>query len=156
MSSSHKGAFDAGVFSSLTDFGFERFATPKLIRILYILGLIVLLLYGIGFLVAGLAQGGGMAFLTLIGVPVGVLLSLLYLRVTMELLAVLFRVGQNTSRMVELAEAGVAPAGAGPARGPGPGPGPGHGAPPNPPGAGGPPGPEGFGGPSSPPPSPSS
>jgi hypothetical protein len=138
MSTSPKGAFDAGVFSALADFGFDRFATPKLIRILYLLGFVVVLLYGFGLFVVGITQGGVVAFFTAIGVPIGMLLSLLYLRVAMELLAVVFRVGQNTSRMVELAESGSASAGSGTTA---PGPGGGYTNPP------------GVGGPSSPPPS---
>lgn len=146
MGSQPGTSFDAGVLKSLVDFQFQSFATPRLIRILYAISFVIICLYGLFFLFGGLSQGGFVAVLSLLGAPLFVLLGLLYARVMTEVIAVLFRLGENTTRMVALLEAGAGPGGAG--RGGAPGVGPGG----NPWQGGGPPGP-GSG--QQPPPSPS-
>jgi hypothetical protein len=114
MSAPGNGTFEGDVFSSLVDFGFTRYATPKLIRILYIIGFVLVMLYTLFFLIGGISEGGFFAVLALVGAPVIGLFALLYLRVTSELLSVLFRIGQNVASIADQ-QAG------GPGRGPGSG-----------------------------------
>ena len=93
--------FEAGILKSLVDFGFDSFATPKLIRILYILSFIGIALGAAFYFILGLASGEPFIVLvTLIVVPIVTLLMLIYVRVLVELLAILFRIGDNTTRMV--------------------------------------------------------
>ncbi|WP_052666366.1 DUF4282 domain-containing protein [Nitriliruptor alkaliphilus] len=139
MSAPTSDTFEGDVFSSLVDFGFTRYATPKLIRILYIIGFVVVVLYTLGFLFTGIGQGGFFAVLALVGAPIIGLFALLYLRVTTELLSVLFRIGQNVASIAD-EQAG----------GPGPGSGGGTAPPPgpmSPPAGGGPGAPGAPGGP---------
>jgi hypothetical protein len=132
---------DDGVFQALTDFGLTRFATPQLLRIIYAIGAVLTVVVGLGYLVGGLFTGGGFAVAALIGVPLVTLLSLLYLRVLVEIGAAFFRMSQDMRRVADAM--GGPPWASGPggpaAGGPGPvGPG-GPGAGPPAAGPGGPP-----------------
>lgn len=83
----------SGIFSALTDFEVKRYATPKLLRILYIIGFVLTLLYALVFFVGALASGEvGLILLALIGVPVITLFALLYVRVGVEVLSVIFQI----------------------------------------------------------------
>jgi hypothetical protein len=119
---------DDGVFQALTDFGLTRFATPQLLRIIYVIGVVLTILVGLGYLVGGLFAGGGVAVAALIGVPVFTLLSLLYLRVLVEIGAVFFRIAQDVRRLADATSGPPWPSGAGGTGGSGPG-GSGPGAP---------------------------
>ncbi len=61
------------------------------------------------FLVVGLSQGGGEALATLIVVPAVAFVYLVIVRISMEAVALFFRIGENTSALV--AAAGLPPSG---------------------------------------------
>src|SRR5664280_489579 len=91
-------AFWAGLF----DFSFTRFITLKFIRVIYIIlvamiGLIGLVLF-VGSLTSGIAAG---VFVGLIIVPLFTLFCIIFTRLTLEGIVVIFRIGENTSRIVE-------------------------------------------------------
>lgn len=88
-----------GLFAGLFDFSFTTFITLKFLRVIYILLMVLIVLGGLGFLLAGLSEGGGTAVATVIFVPLGVLLYLVFARISMELIALFFRIGENTSIM---------------------------------------------------------
>lgn len=98
---------ESGIFEALTDFGVRRYATPRLVRILYILGFIVALLYGLVFLIAGLTSGeAAFVVLALIGAPLLTLLFLLYVRIGAELISVLFHMAGNIEQMASTGTGG--------------------------------------------------
>lgn len=111
MGAQDSSDFDGAVLKSLVDFRFQSFATPRLIRILYAISFVVIALYGLFFLIGGLSEGGFLAVAALFGAPLFVLFALLYARVMTEVIAVLFRLGENTTRMVALLETGAGPGG---------------------------------------------
>jgi hypothetical protein len=82
-------------FSALFDFNFNSFATPVVIKVLYILATIAL---GLGYIVAvisGFSQGVGIGVAFLIG---GALLGLIYLiliRVTLEFYYAVVRMSED-------------------------------------------------------------
>ncbi len=94
-------ATDAGI-SALFDFGFSRFITLSVIKTLYIVGLGLIGLMWIVVTIGGFAAG----FLAGVGVlVVGAVAAVIYMvlfRVWLELIVVIFRIGENTSRLVEL------------------------------------------------------
>ena len=97
--------YGAGIFESLLNFSFDRFATPKLIRILYVLTFVTVCGIGAIFFLTGLLSDSGLVvFATLIAVPVVTVLMLIYARVMMELLSVMFTISENTGRAVTLLE----------------------------------------------------
>lgn len=90
-------SFDAkGFIRSLYDFGFTSLITQKVIRFVYAL---LVILYSIGAaitLIACLASGRGpLIVVGFIFVPVGYLIYLILLRITMELIVVFFKMGED-------------------------------------------------------------
>jgi hypothetical protein len=92
-----------GFFAGLFDFGFTSFITLKFLRIIYALVVALILLVGLIALIAGLSQGGATAVASILLVPLGALLYLVFTRVTMEVIALFFRIGENTSVMAAAA-----------------------------------------------------
>lgn len=90
---------DDGFFSSLFDFSFTSFITTKLIKVLYVLALIAVGVWALALLIAGLSRGGAAAFFSIVGAVLGFFFGVIYVRVLLELIIVVFRVGENTATM---------------------------------------------------------
>lgn len=94
-----------GIVEILMDFSFEEFVTLRIVKFLYVIGLIGCVLWGGSVLIAGLATKKLFGILAgLIGAPLAFALGALLLRVYMELILVLFRIAENTQRMVKAVE----------------------------------------------------
>ena len=82
-----------GFFSSLFDYSFTSFITPRIIKILYVLATIGISLWTLFLIVAAFnvsdGAGGGML---LIGGPLFFLFSMIYARVFLELVIAFFRI----------------------------------------------------------------
>ncbi len=75
---------------------FSRFVTPSIIKLLFILAIAVASIFALFMLVAGFAQiDEGGIFLVLLA-PLFWLLSIIYARVFLELVIILFRIESNT------------------------------------------------------------
>lgn len=96
-------SFIGGLF----DFSFTTFVTLKFLRVIYGILVVLILLGGLAFLLRALSLGGVGVVLGLIFVPLGTLLYLVFARMWMELIAVLFRIGENTSTLVALMSPGA-------------------------------------------------
>lgn len=81
----------AGFFASLFDFSFTEFITPKLIKFLYGLGMLLGAVMAVVSIVAGFAQHWAAGILLLILSPVIFLLYVIGARVWLELLILWFR-----------------------------------------------------------------
>lgn len=111
---------DKGFFGSLADFSFSSFVTPKLIKILYIITLVLLVLAYLGIAIALFTSGGettidpdtfetsetgspalGILWL-LIGGPLFLFFYTLLYRVLFEILIVIFRIYENTRDQLTL------------------------------------------------------
>ncbi|OLT13389.1 hypothetical protein BJF78_03425 [Pseudonocardia sp. CNS-139] len=55
------GAEQRGFFGALFDFSFDSFATPAVVKVLYIIGLVILGLVYVGAVITGFMQGAGAA-----------------------------------------------------------------------------------------------
>jgi hypothetical protein len=84
---------------ALFDLSFTRFLTIGVVRIIYILGILLLVLGWLVAVIGGFVNGFGTGLLALIFATIVILLELLFLRVWLELIVVLFRIGENTSAM---------------------------------------------------------
>lgn len=94
------GSMEAkGFFPALFDFSFTSFITLKFLKVIYAIIVCVVLLAGLVFLVAGLSQGGGTAVASIIFAPLFTLLYLVFTRISMEVIAIFFRIGENTTIM---------------------------------------------------------
>lgn len=94
-------------FGALFDLSFTRFVTISMIKVIYILAMVMLVLGWLGLVIAGFASGGFMAglFMLVLG-SIGVVLYLLMIRVGLEVIVVVFRIGENTSIMAGRSLAG--------------------------------------------------
>jgi hypothetical protein len=88
-----------GFFAALFDFGFTSFITLKFLRVIYTILVCLILLVGLLFLIYGLSQGGGPAVAFIFLAPIATLLYLILVRIYMELIAMFFRIGENTAIM---------------------------------------------------------
>jgi Domain of unknown function (DUF4282) len=106
-----------GLFEALRDFSFNHFVTTKIIKLLYIIGLslgtigaAVGIITGLIGAAMALGERPGSAILSLVGwlilVPILWGLFVLYLRVSLEILVVVFRIADNTH---QIAQRGIAP-----------------------------------------------
>lgn len=88
-----------GFFASLFDFSFTSFITLRFLRVIYIVLMIVIFITALVLFFTGFTRGGaGIAF-SLIVVPIVTLLYLVIARIYMELIAIFFRIGENTTQM---------------------------------------------------------
>lgn len=93
---------DKGFFGCLFDLSFSDFVTTRFVKILYVLGILGAVLGGLGVLRGGFAVGGFSGVVGgLILSPIAFLLYVLAVRISLELLVVIFRIAENTSRLVE-------------------------------------------------------
>jgi len=85
-----------GLLRSLFDFQFTSLITTKIIRFVYALIVILLSLGALGVFISSLARGGFIGvFFALIIVPLGYLVYLILIRIWMEILIVVFRLGDD-------------------------------------------------------------
>lgn len=88
-----------GVFVGLSDLSFQDLITPRIIKWLY---LIALLTGGVSLVVAvvrGLQDTPGQGMLVLVFGLFALFVWILYIRVVLEVVIVLFQIAENTRRM---------------------------------------------------------
>ncbi len=90
---------DAGI-GAIFDLSFQRFITLSVIKVLFLLGLAFIALGWLTAVVGAFAQGGfGIGLLGLILVTIVALIYVIWLRITLEMIVVIFRIGENTSKL---------------------------------------------------------
>lgn len=109
-----------GFFASLFDLDFRSFVTLRFIKVIYVVAMVVIAVLALVFWIALLAgpSPAVLKVLSIVFVPVGALVYLVLARIYLELVAVLFRIGDNTSRLVDQLGTGGTPPG-GPSARPG-------------------------------------
>jgi len=85
---------ETGFFARLFDVSMKTFITPSIIKVLFILGLIAVSIFSLILLVAGAQADGG--FVLILLAPLYWFIGVLYLRVILEVIVVLFRIEENT------------------------------------------------------------
>ncbi len=108
MSELGKTENDAGL-GALTDLNFEKFITLSVIKVVYILGMAVIGLVYVGVVLGAITQGVMAGLGALIVGGLIAVLYLIFLRIWLELIVVMFRIGENTSKLVS--QGGGTPAG---------------------------------------------
>jgi uncharacterized membrane protein len=104
------GLDDGGFLDGMMDLSFTRFITLGVIKVLYVLGLVLIALGWLGMLISSLFTSVGAFFGVLIVGPIAVILYAIALRVWLELVVVMFRIGENTRKLVELQSPPAPPA----------------------------------------------
>lgn len=98
-----------GFFAALFDFSLTSFVTLKFLKLIYIVVTVLVCLGTVGAFFAFVLQGGVGILIGVIFVPLVGLLYLIIARVYVELIAVLFRIGENTSIMAAALSGGTVP-----------------------------------------------
>ena len=91
-----------GFFGSLFDFSFTALVTSKVIKVLYGLSIVGAAILAIALIVAGFRNSAGLGVFTLIiGAPLAFLIYVIYARVLLEIIIVIFRISEHTAELVE-------------------------------------------------------
>jgi hypothetical protein len=87
------------VFTLLFDFSFQRFLTPRLVRVLYSLSLLAAVLSSLAWMGSGFREGFMTGLFTLITGPVAFFIYVLTARVMMELVLAIFRIAEHIEKL---------------------------------------------------------
>ena len=83
-----------GMWEGLMDFSFRRYATPKMLKLLYAVHLLAGLIAGVAWVVLAFQQAPVQGLVALLGALVAFSLWILYCRVALEVLAAVFRMAE--------------------------------------------------------------
>jgi hypothetical protein len=90
-----------GFFTTLFDFSFSEFIVPKIIKTLFGIGMLAAAVGALYFITWGFHSGFLAGLLTIILSPVVFVFYVILVRVYLEVVMVLFRIADNTTRMVQ-------------------------------------------------------
>jgi Domain of unknown function (DUF4282) len=89
-----------GFFGSLFDYSFSSFITSKIIKVLYVLTTILVGLWTLALILLAFRASSTLGILALvIGGPIFFLITMIYTRVVLELLIVIFRIHENVQEI---------------------------------------------------------
>lgn len=89
-----------GFFSSLFDFSFTSLITSKIIRLLYILSIVVAGLAALSLVISSFAASTTAGIFSLfIVAPLIFIVSVIYARVLLEIIIVIFRISEHTAEI---------------------------------------------------------
>jgi hypothetical protein len=80
-----------GMWEGLMDFSFRSYATPRMLKFLYALHLLVGLIAAVAWVVLAFQQAPVQGLVALLGALVGYFVWILYCRIALEVLAAVFR-----------------------------------------------------------------
>ena len=87
-----------GFFGALFDFTFSDFVTTKIVKVLYVLWIIAAVVGALFAIVAAFGLSAWLGLLMLIVLaPLGFVIAVIYGRVCLEIIIVIFRIAENTS-----------------------------------------------------------
>ncbi len=85
----------------LFDLSFTEFVTTRIIKILFIFGVVIAAIGTIALIIGGFSGGFGKGLLFLILSPIVFFLYVILARMWCELVIVVFRIAENTGRLVD-------------------------------------------------------
>jgi hypothetical protein len=103
-------------FASLFDVGFESFITPRIVKVLYVLTMVVFGLAALAYVIWAFTESIGFGLLMLVIIaPLTFLLYLIYTRVVLEIFLAIFRIMESNFELVALQRQALAGGGPPPA-----------------------------------------
>ncbi len=93
--------FSNAGLEALFDFNFSRFLTLNVMKGLYFFGLVLIALFWLMAVVTGFTQSAGAGVVTFMFGSLVAILYVIFLRVSLELIVVIFRIGENTARIAQ-------------------------------------------------------
>lgn len=107
---------EKGFFASLFDLSFSSLVTPKVIKFVYVLTLIAIVLMALFFIGAAFVKSAALGLLTLVILaPLASLFYVVYARVLLEFIIVVFRIMECQRDMLALAQRQAQPTASAPA-----------------------------------------
>lgn len=101
--------YEDAKWGALFDLSFKQFITLSVIKVLYVLGMVAIAIGWLIIVIGGFQQGAVNGIGMILLATLGAVIYLIFYRVWLELIVVLFRIGENTSKLVQAA--GQPPAG---------------------------------------------
>jgi Domain of unknown function (DUF4282) len=95
--SANMGDQASGFFSALFDFSFSSFATPKIVKFVYLLATIVIALGFLGWVIGAFSANVGFGILVLILGAVAALVWLAFIRMTLEIYYAVVRMSEDVN-----------------------------------------------------------
>jgi hypothetical protein len=87
-------------FCSLFDFSFSEFITPRIIKIVYYLAMVMIAIQTIILIAAAFGRSPFLGVVTLvIGAPLAFTLMVIYARILLELIMIIFRINDNIAKL---------------------------------------------------------
>lgn len=97
------GSQEKTFLASLFDFGFTSFVTLRFLKIIYAIWVVLILIGGVAMLIAGLSTGTAIGIIgSIILVPLITLVYIIGARIFFEIVAMFFRIGDNSYLAVQL------------------------------------------------------
>jgi hypothetical protein len=93
--------YSDGGIGAIFDFSFKRFITLSVMKVLFGLGLALIALSWLILVIGGFLQGILAGLLGLVVITIMAVVYVIFFRVWLELIVVIFRIGENTSILVE-------------------------------------------------------
>jgi hypothetical protein len=88
-----------GVVGTLMDLSFSEFITTKIVKLLYILGIILVGLSSAVYIVGSFTRGFAAGIISLIIGPIMFTVGVIWTRVWLELIIVIFRIAGHTAKI---------------------------------------------------------
>lgn len=88
-----------GFFGRLFDTSFSEYITPSIIKVIFIIGVLLAGIAAILLLFGGVRGGGMGAVLSLVIAPIAFVLYVIGVRISCELIIIMFRICDNTSKL---------------------------------------------------------
>ena len=79
-------------------FQWDRFITPSIIKLFYLLAVVVVVIFGLSGIFSGLGlmlMSPGMGFITVVASVIGVLVGVLFARISAEVILIVFRINEH-------------------------------------------------------------
>ena len=89
-------------------FQWERFITPSIIKLFYLLAVAVAVIFGLSGIFSGLGLmlvSPGVGFITVVASLIGVLAGVLFARIAAEVILIIFRISEHLGALRERSEA---------------------------------------------------
>lgn len=93
-----------GVIGSVFDLSFTEFVTTRVVKLLFILGVLVAGIATLSLILTGFHRGFFFGVVALLFSPLVFLLYTILMRIWCEMVIVIFRIAENTGRLVEQAK----------------------------------------------------
>ena len=92
------GSGEGGFFARLFDTSFSTFVTPSIVKVLFVLGVVLISIVSLFILIGGLSTIDDDGIALVVIAPLYWLLGVIWIRVLIEVVMVLFRIEANTRR----------------------------------------------------------